>query len=108
MRYITPAIERVGWDIQRQVRREVSFTAGRITVRGKLVARGKQKRADYMLFQKRNLPLAIIEAKDNKHPVGAGMQQALEYAEALDVPFCLHIKRRRLRVPRSHGSLGEG
>ena len=51
------------------------------------MARGKQKRADYMLFQKRNLPLAIIEAKDNKHPVGAGLLQALEYARAPDVPF---------------------
>ena len=56
------------------------------------MARGKQKRADYMLFQKRNLPLAIIEAKDNKHPVGAGIQQALEYAEALDAPFVFTSK----------------
>lgn len=87
MRYITPAVERAGWDIQSQVRREVSFTDGRITVRGKMVARGKSKRADYMLFPKRNLPLAIIEAKDNKNPVGAGMQQAIGYAELLDVPF---------------------
>lgn len=87
MRYITPAVEKAGWDVQRQVRREASFTAGRIIVRGKLVARGEQKRADYALFYKRNLPLAIIEAKDNKKPVGAGMQQALEYAETLDVPF---------------------
>lgn len=87
MRYITPAIEQAGWDVHRQVRREVSFTAGRIVVRGKVVARGKQKRADYMLFIKKNLPLAVIEAKDNKHNVGDGMQQALEYADILDVPY---------------------
>lgn len=87
MRFITPALEGAGWDIHRQIRREVTFTAGRIIVRGKLVARGKKKRVDYMLFYKRNLPIAIVEAKDNKQPVGGGMQQALEYAEALDVPF---------------------
>lgn len=87
MRFITPAIESAGWDKDRQVRRELFFTAGRIVVRGKLVNRGKPKFADYVLFYQRNLPLAIVEAKDNKQPVGAGMQQALEYAETLDVPF---------------------
>ena len=87
MRFITPAIERAGWDKDRQIRRELYFTAGRIVVRGKLVNRGKPKFADYVLFYQRNLPLAIVEAKDNKQPVGAGMQQALEYAETLDVPF---------------------
>lgn len=70
-----------------QLRREVSITAGRIIVRGKLGARGQQKRADYILFYKRNLPLATIEAKDSSDPVGAGMQQGLEHAETLDVPF---------------------
>lgn len=85
--YITPAIVDAGWDALTQVRREYSFTAGRITVRGRLAARGKKKRADYLLFHSANLPLAIVEAKDNNHPVGGGMQQALAYAEALDVPF---------------------
>ena len=70
-----------------QIREEVSFTKGRIIVRGKLVARGKAKRADYLLYFKPNVPLAIIEAKDNSHSVGDGMQQALDYAETLNVPF---------------------
>ena len=68
-------------------RREFAFTDGKIIVRGKLVARGKQKRTDYLLFHTPHLPIAVIEAKDNNHSVGLGMQQALAYAEALDVPF---------------------
>jgi len=87
MKYITPAIKRAGWDIKSQVRAEYTFTDGRIIVRGNLVARGKKKRADYILSYKPNLPLAIIEAKDNNKPMGAGMQQGLEYAEILDIPF---------------------
>ncbi len=70
-----------------QIREEVSFTKGRIIVRGKLVTRGKGKRADYILYYKPNLPLAVIEAKDNDHAVGDGLQQALEYAVTLDIPF---------------------
>jgi len=69
------------------VREEVSFTKGRIIVRGKLHSRGESRRADYILYHQPNLPIAVIEAKDNKHSVGSGMQQALGYAEALDVPF---------------------
>ena len=86
-KYITPAIQEAGWDIQTQVREEVSFTKGRIIVRGKLHSRGEQKRADYILYYKSNIPIAIIEAKDNSHSVGAGMQQALNYAETLEIPF---------------------
>lgn len=85
-RYITPAVEQAGWD-KKQIRYEYAFTAGRIILRGNVTARGKQKRADYLLFYKPNFPLAIIEAKDNNHPVGAGLQQAIEYAEALDVKY---------------------
>ena len=70
-----------------QVREEVSFTKGRIIVRGKLVTRGQAKRADYILYYKPNIPIAIIEAKDNSHSVGDGMQQALDYAETLNIPF---------------------
>ena len=70
-----------------QIREEVSFTKGRIIVRGKLVTRGKAKRADYILYYKPNIPLALIEAKDNAHSVGDGMQQGLEYAATLDIPF---------------------
>ncbi len=84
---IAPAIERAGWDIQSQVREEVSLTAGRVMVRGRLVARGTAKRADYVLYLKPNLPLAVIEAKEPSHRVGDGMQQALEYADMLGVPF---------------------
>lgn len=87
MKYITPAIEKAGWDIKTQVRAEYSFTDGRIIVRGNLVARGKRKRADYILSYKPNMPLAIIEAKDNNKSMGAGMQQALEYGDILDIPF---------------------
>ena len=86
-KFITPALHHAGWDAMTQIREEVSFTKGRIIVRGKLVSRGRAKRADYVLSYKPNLPIALIEAKDATHPVGAGMQQALDYAETLDVPF---------------------
>ena len=85
-RYVTPAITKAGWAANRW-RREYVFTDGKIIVRGKLVARGKRKRTDYLLFHTPNLPIALIEAKDNNHSVGAGMQQGLAYAETLDVPF---------------------
>ncbi|MBO5353015.1 MAG: DEAD/DEAH box helicase family protein [Lachnospiraceae bacterium] len=85
-RYITPAVESAGWD-KKQIRYEYAFTAGRIILRGNVTARGKRKRADYLLFYKSNFPLAIIEAKDNNHPVGAGLQQAIEYAETLDIKY---------------------
>jgi type I restriction enzyme, R subunit len=84
---ITPSVLAAGWDDQLQIREEVSFTKGRIIVRGKLVTRGKAKRADYILYYKPNIPIALIEAKDNTRSVGDGMQQALEYAETLDIPF---------------------
>ena len=84
--FITPAIIEAGWDQRTQIRREYTFTAGRVIVRGKLGLRGKKKRADYLLFYQPHLPLAVVEAKDN-NPVGGGMQQVLGYAEALDVPF---------------------
>ena len=86
-KFITPALSQAGWNIQSQVREEFSFTAGRIIVRGRLHIRGKRRRADYVLQYKKNMPLAVIEAKDNKHSLGAGMQQALGYSDALDVPF---------------------
>lgn len=86
-KFITPALERAGWDIQTQVREEVSFTAGRIIVRGRLHTRGKRRRADYVLSHQKNQPIAVIEAKDNQHSLGDGMQQGLAYSDALDVPF---------------------
>ena len=86
-KFITPALRNAGWDEMVQIREEVSFTKGRIIVRGKLVSRGKAKRADYVLSYKPNVPIALIEAKDNTHAVGDGMQQALDYAETLGIPF---------------------
>jgi type I site-specific restriction endonuclease len=66
---------------------EVYFTKGRIIVRGKLVTRGKAKKADFVLYYKPNIPIALIEAKDNPFSIGDGMQQALDYAETLKIPF---------------------
>jgi type I restriction enzyme R subunit len=85
--FISPAIEKAGWDKFSQIREEVALTKGRIIVRGRLVTRGKAKRADYVLYIKPNIPLALVEAKDNGHAVGDGMQQALDYATTLDIPF---------------------
>src|ERR1700693_2865804 len=86
-KFIGPAVKRAGWDGMMQIREEVNFTKGRIIVRGKLVTRGKAKRADYILYYKPNIPIAIIEAKDNNCSVGDGMQQALDYAVTLNIPF---------------------
>ncbi|PKD38575.1 restriction endonuclease [Methylomonas sp. Kb3] len=86
-KFITPALTAAGWDLLSQIREEVAFTKGRIIVRGKLHTRGEQKRADYILYHQANMPLAVIEAKVNSLSVGAGMQQALSYAETLSVPF---------------------
>ncbi|MDE2740839.1 MAG: DEAD/DEAH box helicase family protein [Gemmatimonadota bacterium] len=85
--FITPAVIGAGWNQSTQIRREYTFTDGQVLVQGKIGSRGKKKRADYLLFYQPNLPLAVVEAKDNSHPIGGGMQQALGYAEALDVPF---------------------
>lgn len=86
-KYILPAVIGAGWDLKYQIREQVSFTAGKILVRGKTISRGEQKRADFILYYKNEIPLAIIEAKDNNHAVGSGMEQGLRYAEILDIPF---------------------
>ena len=83
-KFITPAL--VGpdgnkWDVMTQLREEVYFTKGRVIVRGKTVTRGEKRKIDYLLFYRPNLPIAIVEAKDNNHSVGAGMEQAIAYAE---------------------------
>ena len=88
-KYILPAIEQSGWNMQTQVKEEVSFTDGRIFVKGRKTKRGIRKRADIILYYKANIPVAVIEAKDNNHAAGAGMQQALEYAEMLDIPVAV-------------------
>ena len=95
-KFITPALEKAGWNVQTQIREEFSLTKGRIIVRGKLHTRGKNKRADYVLFYKPNIPIAVLEAKDNNHSVGDGMQQALEYADLLEVPFVFSSNGDRL------------
>ncbi len=86
-KFINPALVKAGWNMHSQVREEVSFTAGRIIVRGRLHTRGKRRRADYVLSYKKNMPIAIIEAKDNNHSLGDGMQQGLAYSDSLDAPF---------------------
>lgn len=85
-RYITPSIQNAGWK-KSQIRREYYFTDGQMLVRGRMTGWGKRKFADYLLVYQTNQPISIIEAKDNNHSVRAGMQQALAYAEVLDVPF---------------------
>ena len=86
---ILPAIEKSGWNKQTQIREEVTFTAGRIFVKGRQTKRGERKRADIILYYKPNIPVAVIEAKDNTHSVGSGLQQALGYAETLDIPVVI-------------------
>jgi type I restriction enzyme R subunit len=86
-KFITPALQGAGWDLATQIREEYDISPGRIIVRGKLVSRGRPRRADYVLSYKQDLPIAVIEAKDNSHALGDGLQQALGYAESLGVPF---------------------
>ena len=88
-KFIRPAMEHAGWSGMDQIFREYPLRAGRVVVRGSKAYRDKSSvlRADYALFYKANIPLAVVEAKDNQHAVGAGMGQALNYAQLLDVPF---------------------
>lgn len=84
--FITPAIEQAGWD-KNQLKFEYAFTDGKMKIKGNKGVRGYRKRADYLLLYKPNIPIAIVEAKDGSHAVDDGMQQAINYAEILDVPF---------------------
>ena len=115
-KFITPALRTAGWDEITQIREEVSFTKGRIIVRGKLVSRGKGKRADYILSVKPNIPIALIEAKENTQAVGFGLQQGLEYAETLGIPFVFssngdgfvcHIRSAMSATPQVTLTLGQ-
>ena len=103
-KFITPAIQQAGWQ-QSQFREEVNLTDGRVIVRGKLAARvrnpeakGGPKRADYVLYARPNVPLAVVEAKQARFSVGHGMQQALAYAEMLDAPFSISSNGTALLV----------
>src|SRR5690554_1705746 len=86
-KYVLPAVEQAGWDKMTQLREEVKLRDGKVIVRGQLGVRKTVKSADIVLYYKPNLPLAVIEAKANKHEIGKGIQQGLDYARLLDVPF---------------------
>ena len=100
-KFIMPAIKNAGWDIHNQIREEYFFTDGRIIVKRNMTTRGKRKKVDYLLFYKPNLPIAIIEAKDNKHSIGDGIQQAIEYSEGLK-------DAKQLDIPFVYSSNGDG
>lgn len=86
-KFVLPAVEKAGWDNMTQIRQEVKLRDGKVIVRGQMGSRRKVKSADMVLYHKPNIPLAVIEAKANKHEIGKGMQQGLDYAKLLDVPF---------------------
>ncbi|KUJ77079.1 hypothetical protein [Ruegeria profundi] len=102
---IAPAIQKAGWDLQTHISKEKALTDGPTIVRGRLVARGKQKRAYYVLYLKPNIPITVVEVKGNKHAIGEGMQQALIYAKMLRVPFAFSsngdgfVFRNKTRLP---------
>ena len=86
-KFIMPAVHKAGWDEMLQIRQEVKLRDGKVVVRGMTAARKTVKSADIVLYYKPSMPLAVIEAKANKHEMGKGMQQGLDYARLLDVPF---------------------
>ncbi|EHU5005201.1 DEAD/DEAH box helicase family protein [Vibrio vulnificus] len=86
-KFILPAIKENGWDDMNQIRQEVKLRDGKVVVRGQIAARKKVQSADIVLYHKPSMPLAVVEAKANKHEIGKGMQQGLDYASLLDVPF---------------------
>lgn len=87
LRFITPALQKSDWDIQSQIRCEYYYTDGKINVRENVASRGKGKKVDYLLSYRSNMPIAIVEAKDNNVTVSHGIQQAIGYAVDLDIPF---------------------
>lgn len=87
LRFITPSLQKADWDIQSQIRCEYYYTDGKINVRENVASRGKGKKVDYLLSYRSNMPIAIVEAKDNKVTVSHGIQQAIGYAVDLDIPF---------------------
>lgn len=87
LKYITPALQDAEWDIKNQIRCEYYYTAGKINVRENVAQRGKGKKVDYLLSYKANIPIAIVEAKDNNVLASHGIQQSMDYAADLDIPF---------------------
>ena len=87
LKYITPALQDADWDIKNQIRCEYYYTAGKINVRENVAQRGKGKKVDYLLSYKANIPIAIVEAKDNNVLASHGIQQSMDYAADLDIPF---------------------
>ena len=106
---ITPAVKGAGWDPFTQIRREVTLTPGPIIVRGNLSSRNKKKKkfADYVLSWEPSLPVAVLEAKDNGHSVGHGMQQALGYADIMQVPTAFSSNGDGFEQHNKHPSPGE-
>jgi type I restriction enzyme R subunit len=90
-KYIIPTITATGWDLNSQIREEVSFAKGRINLRGKLHPRGEQKRADYILYCKSNIPLAVIEAKSNGHSVALVSSEGFIMPKFRTYPSCFLI-----------------
>ncbi|EDQ02234.1 EcoAI/FtnUII family type I restriction enzme subunit R [Shewanella benthica] len=86
-KFIMPAVQDAGWDLMKQIRQEVKLRDGKVIVRGAIAMRTTVKSADIVLYHKPHMPLAVIEAKANKHEIGKGMQQGLDYARLLEVPF---------------------
>ena len=86
-KFILPAVTKAGWDTMTQIRQEVKLREGKVIVRGQIGLRKKVKSADIVLYHKPNMPLAVVEAKANKHEIGKGIQQASDYARLLEVPF---------------------
>ena len=87
LNYITPAINRSGWNNGADITMETQITDGRISLRGNVAFREKPKKVDYLLYLNQYHPIAVVEAKDNNHEIGFGMQQAMTYAQMLDIPF---------------------
>lgn len=107
-KYILPALIKSGWNSEKQIREEVFFTDGRIFVKGDKTARGERKRADFILYLKPNIPIAVIEAKDNNHSIGSGMQQALQYAEILDIPVAISSNGDGFLIHDRSGLIAKG
>ena len=87
LNYITPAINNSGWENGVNITMETKITDGRISLVGNMVHRETPKKVDYLLYLNRDHPIAVVEAKDNNYPIGYGMQQAIIYAQMLDLPF---------------------